>query len=108
MAAAVIEAARRLGIDYQQLTGGAEALASADAILLTSSLVGVRPARLGAGGPVSSHPMVAALAEAGRHQLTRRHPPMKGGLSYAATFCFSVSSNSLTISVQCRSAAARS
>jgi branched-subunit amino acid aminotransferase/4-amino-4-deoxychorismate lyase len=40
-------AARRLGIDYQELTCGAEVLASADAILLTSSLVGVRPAARG-------------------------------------------------------------
>lgn len=66
MAGAVVEAARRQGIDYQELRIGADALASADTVFLTSSLIGVRPARLAAAGAVSFHPMIAALAEAVR------------------------------------------
>ncbi|HEY3799225.1 MAG TPA: aminotransferase class IV [Caulobacteraceae bacterium] len=63
MAGAVVAAAHRLGVPVREVRAGPEALAAADALFLTNSLIGVRPARL-LGREFASHPMVARLANA--------------------------------------------
>jgi branched-subunit amino acid aminotransferase/4-amino-4-deoxychorismate lyase len=61
MLAQVIDAARRLGVEVRAARVGVEALERAEAIFLTSSLLGVRPAHL-LGQPFAPHPFVDALA----------------------------------------------
>jgi branched-chain amino acid aminotransferase/4-amino-4-deoxychorismate lyase len=63
MAGQVAEAAARLGIEVRRARVGAETLDRAEAVFLTSSLVGVRPARL-LGRPCAPHHLVDALAAA--------------------------------------------
>jgi branched-chain amino acid aminotransferase/4-amino-4-deoxychorismate lyase len=63
MRAQVIDAAGKLGIDVRMARTGPDALDRAEAIFLTSSLAGVRPAHL-LGRPFEPHPRVEALAKA--------------------------------------------
>ena len=64
MARQVIAAASALGVEVRQVSAGAEALGQADAIFLTSSLIGVRPAGLADRAAPSPHPLVARLKAA--------------------------------------------
>lgn len=64
MARQVIDAAAELGIRVRQVREGPEALAEAEALFLTNSLIGVRPARLLGQPPPPSHPVVQRLAAA--------------------------------------------
>jgi branched-subunit amino acid aminotransferase/4-amino-4-deoxychorismate lyase len=63
MAAQVRAAARTLGLEVREVRERPAALERAEAILLTSSLVGVRPAQL-LGQSLEPHPLVEALAKA--------------------------------------------
>ena len=60
----VVAAARTLELEVRQVRQGVEALAGADAIFLTNSLIGVRPAGLVGRAPPSPHPLVERLAAA--------------------------------------------
>ncbi len=64
MARQVIAAATAAGIEVRQVRKDVEALAAADAIFLTNSLMGVRPARLAGQAVRPPHPVVERLAEA--------------------------------------------
>jgi len=64
MARRVIEAALAQGLEVRQVREGARALADADAIFLTNSLTGLRPASLLGHAPPSPHPVVGRLAAA--------------------------------------------
>jgi branched-chain amino acid aminotransferase/4-amino-4-deoxychorismate lyase len=66
MAAAVVEAAHTLRIEVQELSAGAEALADAEAVFLTNSLIGVRPARRLDARAFEPHRLVERLADAVR------------------------------------------
>jgi branched-chain amino acid aminotransferase/4-amino-4-deoxychorismate lyase len=61
MARQVRDTAARLGIELREVHAAPTALATADAIFLTSSLIGVRAAHLGAT-PLSHSPLVRRLA----------------------------------------------
>jgi branched-subunit amino acid aminotransferase/4-amino-4-deoxychorismate lyase len=63
MAAAVVAAAKDLGVETREVLARPSALESADAIFLTNSLIGVRAAQL-ADRAVSEHPLVKRLAAA--------------------------------------------
>jgi branched-subunit amino acid aminotransferase/4-amino-4-deoxychorismate lyase len=63
MARQVIEAAPAQGLEVRQVREGAEALAEADAIFLTNSLIGVRPAGLVGRPPPLPHPGVERLTQ---------------------------------------------
>jgi branched-chain amino acid aminotransferase/4-amino-4-deoxychorismate lyase len=63
MARQVKRAALELGLEVVEGAFGVPALAAAEAVFLTSSLIGVRPARFGAA-PTAGHPMVSRLAAA--------------------------------------------
>ncbi|HEX3407178.1 MAG TPA: 4-amino-4-deoxychorismate lyase, partial [Caulobacteraceae bacterium] len=56
-------AAASLGVQVLDMREGPAALERADAVFLTSSLAGVRPAHL-LGGPHGPHPLVEALSNA--------------------------------------------
>ena len=60
----VLMAARRLGADAREVREPAEALASAQAIFLTSSLAGVRRATRLDGRELGSHPLIDELGKA--------------------------------------------
>jgi len=64
MAGRVAEAARRLGIAVREVSTSPESLQTADAIFLTSSLIGVRPAYLADGEPPAPNAVVDRLAAA--------------------------------------------
>jgi branched-chain amino acid aminotransferase/4-amino-4-deoxychorismate lyase len=64
MARQVIAAAAALGQEVRQVRESAQALAAADTIFLTNSLIGVRPARLVGRAPPSPHAVVERLAAA--------------------------------------------
>jgi len=63
MARQVRAAAVSLGLGLREVHAPPTALASADAVLLSSSLIGLRPAHLGADPP-PLHPLAARLIEA--------------------------------------------
>jgi branched-chain amino acid aminotransferase/4-amino-4-deoxychorismate lyase len=63
MARQVIAAAARLGLDCRQVLEGESALAAADAIFITNSLIGLRPAYL-ADRPYRAHPIIVKLMDA--------------------------------------------
>ncbi|HZZ87140.1 MAG TPA: aminotransferase class IV [Caulobacteraceae bacterium] len=63
MARRVVAAAVELGIEIRQVRDGAGALEAADALFLTNSLIGVRPAHL-LGGGAGEHRLVQRLAQA--------------------------------------------
>ncbi|MGH6958545.1 MAG: aminotransferase class IV [Caulobacteraceae bacterium] len=63
MAGEVMTAARRLGVRMREVREGPEALARADAIFLTNSLIGLRAAYMIAP-PANPHPLVERLANA--------------------------------------------
>jgi branched-chain amino acid aminotransferase/4-amino-4-deoxychorismate lyase len=63
MAAQVCAAARGLVVELREAFEGPAALEQAEAIFLTNSLIGVRPANL-LGRPREAHPLIAALAKA--------------------------------------------
>ncbi|MEJ2818806.1 aminotransferase class IV [Caulobacter sp. CCG-8] len=62
----VIAAARSLDVDVHEVSTGAEALDEAEAVFLTNSLIGVRPARRFEGETFGPHALVERLAEAVR------------------------------------------
>jgi branched-chain amino acid aminotransferase/4-amino-4-deoxychorismate lyase len=64
MARRVIAAAAAQGMQVRQVRAGAEALAAADAIFLTNSLIGIRPADLVGRAQPSPPPIVERLAAA--------------------------------------------
>lgn len=64
MARQVIAAASALGVHVRQVSMGAEVLGQADAIFITSSLIGVRPAGLADRPAPSPHSLVERLAAA--------------------------------------------
>jgi branched-chain amino acid aminotransferase/4-amino-4-deoxychorismate lyase len=61
---AVIREARRLGVEVCEVRSGPQALASAQAVFLTSSLIGVRAAASLDGRTLPSHPLTSRLAAA--------------------------------------------
>lgn len=60
----VIEAAKGLDVDVHEVATGAEALDEAEAVFLTNSLIGVRPARRFEGETFGPHALVERLREA--------------------------------------------
>ncbi|HLY80157.1 MAG TPA: aminotransferase class IV, partial [Caulobacteraceae bacterium] len=64
MARQVVQGAAALAIEVQQVRDGPEAVAAAEAILLTNSLIGVRLAYLVGSGRPGPNPVVERLAEA--------------------------------------------
>jgi branched-chain amino acid aminotransferase/4-amino-4-deoxychorismate lyase len=62
MAGEVTDAAARLGLAVHQVRAGVEALHSADALFLTNSLIGIRPAYLAGSAPSAPHPVLERLA----------------------------------------------
>jgi len=64
MAGQVAEAARRFGIVVREVSVGLDSLQTADAMFLTSSLLGVRPAHLADSAPPAPNAMVERLAAA--------------------------------------------
>jgi len=64
MARQVVEAALALGVELREAGDGPHALANAEAIFLTSSLIGVRAAYLAGPEPPAPHPVVERLAAA--------------------------------------------
>jgi branched-subunit amino acid aminotransferase/4-amino-4-deoxychorismate lyase len=64
MARQVIVAAAAQGLEVRQVRTGAQALDGADAIFLTSSLIGIRPAGLVGRAPAAPSPVVERLAAA--------------------------------------------
>ena len=62
----VIEAARALDVDVHEVASDAEALDEAEAVFLTNSLIGVRPARRFEGETFGPHALVERLREAVR------------------------------------------
>lgn len=64
MRAAVIAEAGRLGVEVVEDRAGAEVLAAADAVFLTNSLIGVRPAASLDGRLLGASPLVGRLSEA--------------------------------------------
>jgi branched-subunit amino acid aminotransferase/4-amino-4-deoxychorismate lyase len=67
MARQVTEAAAALGIEVRQVRAGVEALAGADALFLTSSLIGARPAQMAGRAPLAPNAMVERLAAGVAH-----------------------------------------
>lgn len=64
MRGAAIAAAHRLGASVRELAAAPDALAGAEAVFLTNSLMGVRPVSEIDGRAVGVSPLTAALAEA--------------------------------------------
>jgi branched-chain amino acid aminotransferase/4-amino-4-deoxychorismate lyase len=62
----VVDLARRLEVEVHEVATGAEALDEAEAVFLTNSLIGVRPARRFEGETFGPHALVERLAEAVR------------------------------------------
>jgi branched-chain amino acid aminotransferase/4-amino-4-deoxychorismate lyase len=62
----VLEAARTLDVEVHEVATGAEALDEAEAVFLTNSLIGVRPARRFEGETFGPHALVERLADAVR------------------------------------------
>ena len=60
----VMAAARALDVDVHEVASGAEALDAAEAVFLTNSLIGVRPARRFEGETFGPHALVERLREA--------------------------------------------
>lgn len=60
----VVEAARALDVEVHEVASGAEALDAAEAVFLTNSLIGVRPARRFEGETFGPHALVERLREA--------------------------------------------
>jgi branched-chain amino acid aminotransferase/4-amino-4-deoxychorismate lyase len=59
----VLEAARTLDVEVHEVATGAEALDEAEAVFLTNSLIGVRPARRFEGETFGPHALVERLIE---------------------------------------------
>ncbi|WP_132086287.1 aminotransferase class IV [Caulobacter sp. BK020] len=59
----VMAAARALDVDVHEVASGAEALDAAEAVFLTNSLIGVRPARRFEGETFGPHALVERLRE---------------------------------------------
>jgi branched-chain amino acid aminotransferase/4-amino-4-deoxychorismate lyase len=59
----VLEAARTLDVEVHEVATGAEALDEAEAVFLTNSLIGVRPARRFEGETFGPHALVERLVE---------------------------------------------
>ena len=59
----VLDLARRLEVEVHEVATGAEALDEADAVFLTNSLIGVRPARRFEGEAFAPHALVERLRE---------------------------------------------
>ena len=57
----VLAAAARLGVEAVEVASGIEALAKADAIFLTNSLIGLRRVAVIDGEPVDDHPLIGRL-----------------------------------------------
>lgn len=64
MRARVLAAAVRLGVPAVEAHAGAEALARAEGLFLTNSLIGIRPASALNGRPVAAHPLIDQLRQA--------------------------------------------
>jgi branched-subunit amino acid aminotransferase/4-amino-4-deoxychorismate lyase len=64
MARQVAEAAAAIGIEVRRIRAGAEALVDADAIFLTNSLIGVRPAYVAGRSPPEPNQVVERLSAA--------------------------------------------
>lgn len=62
----VMTAARELDVDVHEVATGSEALDEAEAVFLTNSLIGVRPARRFEGESFGPHALVERLVEAMR------------------------------------------
>jgi branched-subunit amino acid aminotransferase/4-amino-4-deoxychorismate lyase len=60
----VLDAARRLRVEVREVATGAEALDEAQAVFLTNSLIGVRPARRFEGEAFAPHALVEGLRDA--------------------------------------------
>ena len=60
----VLDAARRLRVEVREVATGAEALDEAQAVFLTNSLIGVRPARRFEGEAFAPHALVERLRDA--------------------------------------------
>ncbi|KQZ06474.1 4-amino-4-deoxychorismate lyase [Caulobacter sp. Root1455] len=60
----VLEAARTLDVEVHEVATGAEALDEAEAVFLTNSLIGVRPARRFEGETFGPHALVERLGQA--------------------------------------------
>jgi branched-subunit amino acid aminotransferase/4-amino-4-deoxychorismate lyase len=60
----VIAAAQALDVEVHEVASGAEALDEAEAVFLTNSLIGVRPARRFEGETFGPHALVERLREA--------------------------------------------
>jgi branched-subunit amino acid aminotransferase/4-amino-4-deoxychorismate lyase len=67
MARQVVDAALALGLEVREIGDGPGALADAEAIFLTSSLIGVRAAYLAGREPPAPHPIVERLADLVSH-----------------------------------------
>jgi branched-chain amino acid aminotransferase/4-amino-4-deoxychorismate lyase len=67
MARHVVDAALALGLAVRETGDGPEALTNAEAIFLTSSLIGVRPAYLAGPRPPAPHRLVDRLMAAVSH-----------------------------------------
>jgi branched-chain amino acid aminotransferase/4-amino-4-deoxychorismate lyase len=59
----VLDLARRLEVEVHEVATGAEALDDAEAVFLTNSLIGVRPARRFEGETFGPHALVEQLAQ---------------------------------------------
>jgi branched-chain amino acid aminotransferase/4-amino-4-deoxychorismate lyase len=59
----VLDLARRLEVEIHEVATGAEALDEADAVFLTNSLIGVRPARRFEGEAFAPHALVERLSQ---------------------------------------------
>jgi branched-chain amino acid aminotransferase/4-amino-4-deoxychorismate lyase len=60
----VLAAARRLGVDAREIRSGVEALAAAEGLFLTNSLIGLRPVARLDGRAIAPHPLVDQLMQA--------------------------------------------
>jgi len=67
MAGQVADAAIGLGLEVREVSEGSESLEAAEAIFLTSSLIGVRPAYLAGQAPTVPHALIERLAAAVAH-----------------------------------------
>ncbi len=66
--AQALEAARALGVRVAEVTGGPEALAAAEAVMITSSLIGVRAAASLDGRSLAPHGLAARLDQGLKRQ----------------------------------------
>jgi branched-chain amino acid aminotransferase/4-amino-4-deoxychorismate lyase len=66
----VLEAARTLDVEVHEVATGAEALDEAEAVFLTNSLIGVRPARRFEGETFGPHALVERLCDLTREAVS--------------------------------------